>query len=277
MTLQISRPMDKSKPAWPDRALVLVGHGSTRNPGSALPTLSYVDIIRKKSLFADVQAAFVKQAPYLRDVISRITAPEVSVVPNMTCRGYISRELIPRELEQALRVPERIALCEPVGTDPRIAQSLAEKIIGLISDGSLEAENTTVLLVGHGSERSRESHAETLTLAERLAKEGVTTPIQTAFLEESPRLGNWKVLTDAKQIIVAPFLIAAGFHGAEDIPALLGLDPKSPELSGPSSIFEAAGPFIVEDRKMWLLPAVGGDSVMLDIIIDRAAENFPAQ
>ena len=45
-----------------ETALVLVGHGSTRHPDGAAPVLALAEDIRRRALFAQVAAVFMKSA-----------------------------------------------------------------------------------------------------------------------------------------------------------------------------------------------------------------------
>src|SRR5438552_3610515 len=83
-------------------ALLIVGHGSTVNPDSSVPTLAHAVEIRRRKMFGDVQCAFWKEEPSLRDALFLFdpeTIREVDVVPNFISEGYFTQTVIPRELE----------------------------------------------------------------------------------------------------------------------------------------------------------------------------------
>ena len=50
-------------------ALLIVAHGSTVNPDSSAPTLAHAAAIRRRKVFADVECAFWKEEPSLRDAL----------------------------------------------------------------------------------------------------------------------------------------------------------------------------------------------------------------
>ena len=82
-------------------ALLIVGHGSTVNPDSSMPSLAHASEIRRRNLFADVACAFWKEEPSLRDATFFFADPairEVYVVPNFISEGYFTETVIPREL-----------------------------------------------------------------------------------------------------------------------------------------------------------------------------------
>src|SRR5260370_12416035 len=84
------------------RALINVGHGTTVNPDSSAPTLAHAAEIRRRKVFVDVECAFWKEEPSLRDAIFLFdpeAVREVYVVPNFISEGYFTQKVIPRELE----------------------------------------------------------------------------------------------------------------------------------------------------------------------------------
>jgi len=83
-------------------ALLIVAHGSTVNPDSSAPTLAHAAEIRRRKIFADVECAFWKEEPSLRDakfLFDPKSIREVCVVPNFISEGYFTQTVIPRELE----------------------------------------------------------------------------------------------------------------------------------------------------------------------------------
>ena len=236
----------------PDAALVLVGHGSSKNPDAASATLGLADSIRRRGLFAEVHAAFLRQEPLVRDVMAGLSATEAYVVPNLTCKGYVATQVLPRELGTA----DTVRLCEPVGSHPAIADMVAARIHAM----GLPAPDTAIIVVGHGTARDDASTRQTRVLAESLLGTGVAAEAAAVFLEIPPYVGDWTSIITAPNVIVVPFLMALGLHGAEDIPSMLGIDPGK------------AGPFALEGRSLTLLPPVGSDPAVADIVLARVAD-----
>src|SRR5437868_14228091 len=83
-------------------ALLIVAHGSTLNPDSSAPTWTHAREIQRRKIFADVQCAFWKEEPSLRDArffFADETIHDVFVVRNFISEGYFTQTVIPRELE----------------------------------------------------------------------------------------------------------------------------------------------------------------------------------
>ena len=75
-------------------ALLIVAHGSTVNPDSSAPTLAHAAEIRRRNIFADVECAFWKEEPSLRDALFLFdpeSIREVYVVPNFISEAKLQR------------------------------------------------------------------------------------------------------------------------------------------------------------------------------------------
>ncbi len=270
-------PVDDHGAMRREAALVLVGHGSSRNPASSAPTRACGAEIARRGLFSQVQVAFWKEEPFLGRVLEDIAEPEVYVVPNLAAKGYITGQLIPKEMGLDGPVTlkregrQRVYLCDPVGTHPRIAACLADRAWAVIDANRLAPAETCILLIGHGTSRNRQSAIQTRALAGALARRRIALDVQTAFLEQAPLVEDWWRHTEAKSVIVMPFMISNGVHGAEDIPELLGIDPRDSGLKRMMDDGTAAGPYAVRDRRLWYCRAVGSEPLIADLVLDQVA------
>ncbi len=257
-----------------ETALVVVGHGSALTPGSSAPTRAHADLLRKRGLFAEVHAAFWKEAPHLSEILDRVTADKVVVVPNLACPGYITGTVIPHEMGLTGPVTERknkrIRLTDPVGTHPGIAEAVASRVRAVIEESVLPADQVCLLLIGHGSTRNPQSSLRTHAVADELRAMGLAAEVRAAFLEQEPKLEDWRDVITAPNLIALPFMISNGLHGARDVPALLGFDADAPELVNMAETGTPAGPFEVSGRRLWYCRAVGSEPLVADIIADLA-------
>src|SRR5437868_15533129 len=118
-----------------DAALLIVAHGSTVNPDSSAPTLAHAADIRRRNIFADVECAFWKEEPSLRDAVFLFdpkSIHEVCVVPNFISEGYFTQTVVPRELELNGRITKRSngqvwKYCDPVGNHPLMTELLLKR------------------------------------------------------------------------------------------------------------------------------------------------------
>src|SRR5437870_9020736 len=210
-------------------ALLIVGHGSTVNPDSSAPTLAHAAEIRRRNIFADVQCAFWKEEPSLRDAIFLFdpdTIKNVYVVPNFISEGYFTQTVIPRELELKGKITKRTSgqiwnYGEPVGNHPLMTELLVQRARD-IALGIPETE-TSLLIVAHGTDLNENSAVAAKREAEKIRRLGRYANVLNVYMEEFPLVSDWKVLTSTPNVVVVPFFVSDGLHSYEDIPVLLGI------------------------------------------------------
>jgi sirohydrochlorin cobaltochelatase len=248
-------------------ALLVVGHGSTVNPDSSAPTWTHAREIQRRKVFADVQCAFWKEEPSLRD--ARFFFPErireIFVVPNFISEGYFTQTVIPRELELDGSVTTRAngqiwIYCEPVGNNPLVTELLLARAQEIAPNA--EPTETTLLIVAHGTELNENSAVAAKREAERIRARGEFATVANAYMEEPPLIAEWDQLTNAPNVIVVPFFIADGLHSYEDIPKLLGI-----ECTG-MDVFRK-NPHRIRGRSLYYGKAIGTDPRFADVIVEQ--------
>ncbi len=275
----------------PANALLIVGHGSTVNPDSSAPTLVHAAEIRSRNIFADVQCAFWKEEPSLRDALF-LFDPEsiraVSVVPNFISEGYFTQTVIPRELELKARITKRPGgqtwtYCEPVGNHPAMTDLLLKRAHETAP--AVDPRATTLLIAAHGTDLNENSALAAKREAEKIRALGKYSAALNVYMEEPPLVSNWRKLTDTPNVIVVPFFISDGLHSYEDIPRLLGivvagiddagsLGSPPPATTGHGEIFRH-NPHKIENRSLFYAPSIGTDPGFVDIIIEQARSVTP--
>jgi sirohydrochlorin cobaltochelatase len=221
----------------PSSALLVIGHGSTVNPDSSTPTWNRAHEIRRRGIFADVQCAFWKEEPSLRDArffFADETIHDVFVGPNFISEGYFTQALIPRELELPDPITTRAngqvwIYCEPVGNNPLVTELLLARAHEIAPDA--EPTETALLIVAHGTELNDNSAVAAKREAERIRARVEFAAVANAYMEEPPLIAEWDQLTNAPNVIVVPFFIADGLHSYEDIPKLLGIECTGMDVS----------------------------------------------
>lgn len=246
-------------------ALLLIGHGSARNQQSRVPTERLAEELRRRGLFAQVEACFLKEPPLIADALARLSAPTVIAVPNLAGEGPLVRNDIPRMLgltgdEPTGRDGRRILYTRPVGSHPRIPDLIRRRVTGLITSQRLSPDEVCLLLVGHGSSRPGGAATTAQAIAAALRDSAFVGTVALAYLEQAPFVADWRALTAARTVIVAPLLIAEGLHGSEDLPPLFGLTPGQ------------GGPAAIDGRRVWLCPGIGADPDIADLILDRVQD-----
>jgi sirohydrochlorin cobaltochelatase len=280
-------------------ALLIVGHGSTVNPDSSAPTLAHAAEIRRREIFAEVECAFWKEEPSLRDAIFLFapkTICEVYVVPNFISEGYFTQTVIPRELQLNGRRTARPKgqiwkYCEPVGNHPMMTELLLKRASESAPD--VEPAETSLLIVAHGTDLNENSAAAAKREAQKICALGRYAAVLNVYMEEPPRVADWKKLTNTPNVVVVPFFISDGLHSYEDIPRLLGIvnagstsrsggfqaaelstdggrgDRRSLISGAQKEIFRHS-PYKIDNRLLFYAPSIGTDRLVAEIIVEQA-------
>ena len=267
-----------------DAALLIVAHGSTVNPDSSAPTLAHAAEIRRRKVFANVEYAFWKEEPSLREALFLFdpeSIGEVYVVPNFISEGYFTQTVVPRELELNGRITKRSngqiwKYCEPVGNHPLMTELLLKRAHDVAPD-AVPAE-TSLLIVAHGTDLNENSAVAAKREAEKIRALGKYAAVLNVYMEEPPLVSDWRKLTESPNVVVVPFFISDGLHSYEDIPQLLGIavaagaDRDQPRSATPATthgdIFRR-NPYRIDARDLFYAPSIGTDAGFADIIIDQ--------
>ena len=283
--------------------LLIVAHGSTINPDSSAPTLAHAAEIRRRQVFADVQCAFWKEEPSLRDALFLFdpgAVPEVYVIPNFISEGYFTQTVVPRELELRGRITKRSngqiwRYCEPVGNHPLMTELLLKRARDVAPD--VDPAETSLLIVAHGTDLNENSAVAAKREVEKIRSLGKYAAVLNVYMEESPLVSDWRKLAKTHNVVVVPFFISDGLHSYEDIPVLLGIAVAAGERSGAKSkdsaeflegsitgsldfarddvrttkrsIFRTK-PYKIDNRLLFYAPSIGTDPGFADIIIEQA-------
>jgi sirohydrochlorin cobaltochelatase len=203
-----------------DTALILAGHGSTKNADSSRFTRETVHRIRKRGIFAEVRSAFWKEQPSYADAIQGLKTKKVVVVPWFLANGYFTTKILQREFAETAGVECRVT--EPIGSSPEILGHFQKRAERLLAAKSWKPNQVSLLVASHGTPLHAGSRVASVDLAERLAKDGYRTA-RAVFLEEEPKIADWRVLIQEGPVVVLPHFLAGGLHGSEDVPELLGI------------------------------------------------------
>jgi len=264
-----------------DSALLIVAHGSTVNPDSSAPTLAHTAEIRRRRVFADVECAFWKEEPSLRDALFSFDPKvirEVCVVPNFISEGYFTQTVVPRELELNRRITTRSngqvwKYCEPVGNHPAVTELLFKRAREVAL--GVDPAETSLLIVAHGTDLNENSAAAAKREAEKIRALGRYAAVLNVYMEEPPLVSDWRELTRTPDVVVVPFFISDGLHSYEDIPVLLGIAKgrsATTSRDARGDVFRR-NPYKVDGRSLFYAPSIGTDPGFVDIIIEQAGKS----
>jgi sirohydrochlorin cobaltochelatase len=261
-----------------NHALLIVGHGSTVNPDSSVPTWGHAAAIRRRNIFTEVACAFWKEEPSLRDAVLLFDPEEigqVSVVPNFVSEGYFTQTVIPRELEltgewTVRENGQRWRYCRPAGSHPAMTDLLLRRAREVAP--GIDPAATTLLIAAHGTDLNENSAAAAKREVNKIRELNNYAAVLNVYMEEPPLISDWPVLTSTPNVIVVPFFIADGLHSYEDIPQLLGIgDSGSSSNIGMDrgEVFRR-NPYSLHGRTLFYAPSIGTDAGLAEIIIAQA-------
>lgn len=265
-----------------DAALVLLGHGSTQNAGSAAPVLQHADGLRRRKIFAEVREAFWKQEPQIQKVLPKILAPRVFIVPLFISEGYFSDQMIPRALGFApgnseLRTQNsELFYCKPIGTHESMTGLLLARAREVVEQFPFprapKLKDTTLFIAGHGTEQNENSRKTIERQMEWIRAMNLYADVHAVFLEEEPRVTECYSLAQAKNIVIVPFFISDGMHTQRDMPVLLGEPKRIVQQRLEEGRPAWRNPTERNGRRVWYAPSIGSDPRIADVILERVRE-----
>lgn len=200
--------------------LILLGHGSSKHPDSSRSVREHAKILSDSGQFSQVHCAFLKEEPFVEHALDDVKDERVVIVPDFLAEGYFTRQVIPSKLGAKLSLPH-IASAPPVGTHPMMVdliEAAAQEVLG-----DWQADQTSLLVIGHGSGKNPCSKQSLLGHLEQLRNRANYAQVADLWLEEAPLVGSWKEVATKRHIVVIPYLLNDGQHGGWDIPEELGL------------------------------------------------------
>jgi sirohydrochlorin cobaltochelatase len=240
------------------RGLLLVAHGCAAEPGPRTLTHTLAREIAERGVFAEVRCAFWKEPVFLRDALERFRSEEIYVVPLFLAEGYYTREVVPRELRLdgpcTMRGAQGIYYCPAVGVHPL----MGELVLGQAATAALsprERSRAVLVVVGHGTPRSRTSADTVYAVTARLRAREVFASVRCGFLDEEPRIERVVAGLEAEQVVIVPYFLAEGWHTRVTIPEALGLDGACTHSRG---------------RTLRYTPPVGVRPELAQIVLDLA-------
>ena len=268
-----------------NEALLVVAHGSHLNPASSAPAQDHADRIRAAGAFEEVREAYWKEEPSLRNALRTVVAEEVYVVPLFVSEGYFTEQVIPRELRldfeaadwgsdgtsassvtlEPADVDKTVHYCGPVGTHDAMSDVVVRRAETVTGDPNV-GPGVGLAVVGHGTNRNENSakaveyHADRVRVRDRFAE------VRALFMDEDPEVDDLTAHFESEDIVVVPLFVADGYHTQEDIPEDVGLTDGG-DGSGAYDV-----PTRVDGHDVWYAGAIGTESLMADVILERAAD-----
>ncbi|NBR96808.1 MAG: hypothetical protein EBT48_04285 [Verrucomicrobia bacterium] len=152
-----------------ETALILAGHGSTKNADSSRFTRETAHRIRARGIFGEVRSAFWKEQPSYADAIQGLKTKKVVVVPWFLANGYFTTKILAREFAETAGVECRVT--EPIGSRPEILSHFQKRAKRLLAVKDWKPNQVSLLVASHGTPLHTGSRGAAVGLAEQLAKD----------------------------------------------------------------------------------------------------------
>jgi sirohydrochlorin cobaltochelatase len=270
-----------------DAVLVVLGHGTELNAGSAAPVFQHAAELRRQKIFAGVREAFWKQEPQIKKVLAEISAPRIFIAPLFISEGWFATEIIPKEL--GFSFPENLKLktqdselfyCRPVGSHDSMTKVILSRADEVVKEFPFprapKPRDTTLFIAGHGTDKNENSRRAIERQVELIQAMNIYAAVRAIFLEESPRIDECYSFAQTRNMIVVPFFISDGLHTQEDIPVLLGEAKRTVEQRLAAGQPAWRNPTEKNGRLVWYSPAVGTEPHIADVVLERVREAVAA-
>ena len=267
-------------------ALVLLGHGSTKNVDSSAPVFQHAAELRRRNIFGEVREAFWKQEPQIQTVLPTLTAPRVFIVPLFISEGYFSENVIPHALGFNLTddPPSRFTFhalrfthyCRPVGTHESMTNVLLARAREVVEKHPFprapKLSDITLIIAGHGTQQNDNSRKSIERQVELIRARNEYAGVRAAFMEEEPRIADVYAVATTRNLVVVPFFISDGLHAQEDIPVLLGEPERIVRERLAAGQPTWRNPTERHGKRVWYSRSVGTEPLLVEVILERVRE-----
>jgi sirohydrochlorin cobaltochelatase len=260
-------------------ALVLAGHGSHISPNTAGIVWDYVDKLRSWGVADEITAAFWKEMPDFRGVLSTLKSENVVIVPVFTAQGFFTKQVIPAEMNLTSPLIAKrggdlgVGICpsyqlgnktvfytRTLGEHPSLSKIIAQRIETALHDAKLKPSEVTIAVIGHGTGRLSASQDATKQQAKILENTGKFAQVLDVYLDAEPAINSIFHSSQQTNIIAVPFFLADGSHVSIDVPEALGIQYGD-------------YPAAVEGFQLYYTPPVGTDESVCELILELARES----
>ena len=203
--------------------VLVVGHGERGGRADNRSLLALVERIQTLlGSMAVVRAAVLNGDPGLELGIAdlaREACDGVIAYPLFMSDGFFTREELPRLLtKHCTSLPWQIT--SPLGLENEVPSLIARRSLMEAGATGWPLHETRLLIVGHGSSKSRAPAERVNAVATELRRQMGFACVEAAFLEEAPFLHE-QIASRWQHSIVVGFFSGEGLHAREDVPAAL--------------------------------------------------------
>jgi sirohydrochlorin cobaltochelatase len=267
-----------------DAALVVLGHGTVLNAGSAAPVFQHAAELRRRKIFVAVREAFWKQEPHVKKVLAETSAPRIFIAPLFISEGHFASQVIPHELGFEIQNSrfkiqdggQKIFYCPPIGSHDSMTKVILSRAGEIVKKFPFprtpKNSDITLFVAGHGTGKNENSRKAIERQVELIRAKNLYANVHAIFLEEEPRISECYSIAQTRNLVIVPFFISDGLHSVEDIPILLGEPERMVKERLANGRPTWRNPTEKNGRLVWYSPAVGSEPQIADVILERVRE-----
>jgi sirohydrochlorin ferrochelatase len=215
-------------------AVVIVAHGDRAGRERNAALLSHTDYVRRKLNLGHVTCGVLNGEPDVQLAFEEISAgsfDKVLIYPFFMSNGYFVDRILPERLI-GTALTDIAEIMTPLGLEERLPKIMLNSTLEAARSKNFSPEESSLLVVGHGSKYGRASAASTENMAANLAALSQFSRVSTAYLEEHPFLHS--VLTaERNPLVIAGFFAGDGMHAHEDVPVAIEETGANAVYTGP--------------------------------------------
>ncbi len=200
--------------------VILAAHGAGDGSNANLRIAALASEIRDQ-IGCSISVGFNLGSPTFADAIAAAPGRDVIIAPLMTENGHFAARVLRERCDAAAAAHGKtVRHLEPVGAWDEMHDLLVDAVSSTFVGA--RDQDRSVLVVGHGTDRSRRSGEVAMRFAERVRDELGVRSSRVAFLDQSPSIEEAAAGIDCDSVTVVPFLLGGGGHSLNDLPRRLG-------------------------------------------------------
>ncbi|MGX9354521.1 sirohydrochlorin chelatase [Roseobacteraceae bacterium S113] len=193
-------------------AALIVSHGQPSEPETGAAEIrAFAARVAAQAPELEVHGVSLAE-PRALEEIAAILPEGTPLYPLFMADGWFTQVQLPKRVGEA-----NLTRLPPLGCDPALADFAAGWVSDVLSRCGWRAEDTQLVVCGHGSGRSPRPAAVTHDFAHKVQETMGFASLRTGFVEEAPFLAE--VLSDLPyKTICLPFFATRRGHVLEDLP-----------------------------------------------------------
>ena len=149
---------------------------------------------------------------------------------------------------------QRIINCQPIGVSQIMSDIIINHIYAHCDNDIITAENSNIIILGHGSSKGDASRNAVSSQVEYIKKSNKFKQVKAAYLEEKPSLIDMMQAMDCKNenipILIVGYFAGHGNHSTRDVAELMCKSNINARYLGPVGILPEVADVVLDCIKL---------------------------